>query len=85
MEYSSSGDDSKKLVNKFLAFYTTRRFITVFMKPATDPYPGSLQATPHPTPRPLPSMFPSRLQICVRLSFLPYTLQVPFVSSVSIL
>jgi hypothetical protein len=80
----------KKLVKKFLAFYGTRRFITVFTKLATDPHPGAPSSLSAPYAyvshkRSLPSTFPFRLKICVPSSFLPYVLHVPFVSSLLIL
>jgi len=37
-----------QLVNKFLAFYGTRRFITVFTVPATCPYPEPARSSPYP-------------------------------------
>jgi hypothetical protein len=38
-----------KLVNKFPAFYGTRRFITAFTSAATCPYPESPQSKQYPT------------------------------------
>jgi len=40
-----------QLVNKFPAFYRTRRFITAFTRPATCPHPESDQSRPCPPPR----------------------------------
>jgi hypothetical protein len=37
-----------QLVKKYLAFYGTRRFTTVFQEPATGPYPEPDQSNPLP-------------------------------------
>jgi hypothetical protein len=42
----------RKIVNqlfrKLPVFYGTRRFVTVFKKPANDPYPEPDESSPHP-------------------------------------
>jgi hypothetical protein len=37
-----------QLVEKFPAFYGTRRFITAFTEPATCPYPEAGNSSPYP-------------------------------------
>jgi hypothetical protein len=55
-----------QLVKKFLAFYGTRRLITVLTRAASGPYPEPVASSPHPSPLYYLSVSP----ICLEWSFL---------------
>jgi len=64
---SSEEADSNSAVNQFPSFYGTWRFITVFTRATTGPYPESDVCSPHVSTL-FPSRFPDYLSCGLPLS-----------------